>query len=118
MTWRKRPEGGDPRRGRGQDRRGPDAPDSDYLLDAARENWPHILLLYRQFKDKRPVMLLDLQSGRIYAYPYLEFKEELSERSQRSLEEQYEQAGRECKIVVFVRDNEQRRLVSFSMDDE
>jgi hypothetical protein len=42
----------------------------------------------------------------------------LSERSQQSLKEQYEQAVQEDKIVVFGRDNEQRRLVSFSMDDE
>jgi len=42
----------------------------------------------------------------------------LSERSQLSLTEQYEDAVRDGKIVVFVRDNEQRRLRSFSMDYE
>jgi hypothetical protein len=47
-----------------------------------------------------------------------ESSQKLSERSQRSLEEQYEEAVREGKIVVFVRDNEQRRLVSFSMAPE
>ena len=61
-------------------------------------------------------MLYDIQEKRVYAYPYLEFKEEMSEASQRSLEDQHERAIREGKFVVFVRDNEQRRLVSFSMD--
>jgi len=51
-------------------------------------------------------------------YPYEDFKKELSERSQASLTEQYEKAVRENKIVVFVRDNVQRRLTSFSMDYE
>jgi len=42
----------------------------------------------------------------------------MGERSQRTLEDQYERAGREGKVVVFVRDNDARRLVSFSMAAE
>jgi hypothetical protein len=36
--------------------------------------------------------------------------------NQAILEQQYEKAVRENKIVVFVRDTQQKRLVSFSMD--
>ena len=86
------------------------------LVEAAYECWPFIQMMYRRFEDKKPVILLDLQSGTIYAYPYRGYKKDLSERSQRMLEEQYKQAVREDKIVVFVRDNEQRRLASFSME--
>ena len=92
--------------------------DSDYLLDAVTENWPHILTMYRYVEEKKPIVLCDLQEGRIYAYPYEEFKQELSERSQLSLEEQYAAAVREGKMVVFARDNEARRLVSFALDIE
>jgi hypothetical protein len=88
---------------------------NDYLLDAAREHWPAIRGMYERFAEKRPVMLFDIQEQRIYAYPYNEFMKELSARSQRSLQKQYEQAIHEESIVVFVRDNEQRRLVSFSL---
>ena len=95
--------------------RAADRPDSDYLLDAAHEHWPHILTLYQCFEDKKPVMLFDMQEQRIYAYPYAEFRGDLSAKSQRSLKDQYERAVRENKIVVFVRDNERRRLVSFSL---
>jgi hypothetical protein len=91
-------------------------PESDDLLNAALENWEHILRMYRLFEEKKPVMLYDIQEERIYAYPYREFKAELSERSQASLQEQYEEAIRENKVVVFVRDNDQRKLVSFSLD--
>ena len=91
---------------------------SDYLLNAAYEQWPHIQMMYRRFEDKRPVILFDIQERRVYAYPYSGFRKDLSKRSQRSLKEQYEKAVAENKIVVFVRDNEQRRLVSFSIDRE
>ncbi|HUF68507.1 MAG TPA: hypothetical protein VMM79_07600 [Longimicrobiales bacterium] len=63
-------------------------------------------------------MLFDIQEQRVYAYPYNEFMKELSARSQRSLQEQYERAIHENSIVVFVRDNEQRRLVSFAVEWE
>ena len=63
-------------------------------------------------------MLLELPSQRIYAYPYREFKDELNERSQAMLEDQYERAVAEDKIVVFVRDNETRRFVSMTFDNE
>lgn len=93
-------------------------PSPDYLLDAAQEHRPHIVTLYRQLADKKPVMLLDLQEQRIYAYPYADFSKDLSEKSQRSLKDQYEKAVRENQMVIFVRDNQQKRLVSFSFDVE
>lgn len=96
----------------------PKKPASDYLLDAAAEQEGNILMMYHRFEDKKPVMLFDIQEQRIYAYPYEDFKKELSEKSQASLTEQYETALRENHIVVFVRDNVQRRLMSFSVPSE
>jgi tetratricopeptide (TPR) repeat protein len=90
----------------------------DYLLDAVHKHWDNILTAYRQFGGQKPIVLFDLQEQRIYVYPYEAFKSEMAPKSQESLAEQYEKALRENKIVVFVRDNEQKRLVSFSMDYE
>lgn len=118
MARKKRPGKIDAGREREQEGNRPDVPSSDYLLDAAEVNWPHILMMYRLFEEKKPVMLYDLQKQAVYAYPYLEFRQELSERSQQSLKDQYERAVRDGKIVLFVRDNDQRRLRSFSMDAE
>ena len=84
--------------------------------DAVGEQWDNILGLYKRFEDKKPVMLLDIQEQKIYAYPYNEFKSELSERSQIQLEEQYEAAILKDEMVVFVRDNEKRDLVSYSLE--
>jgi len=90
----------------------------DYLLDTVNEQRKNFLYAYKQFEDKKPIVLFDIQEQRIYIYPYEDFKSEMNPRNQASLTEQYEKAHRENKIVVFVRDNEQRRLVSFSMDYE
>ena len=91
---------------------------NDDLVEAAGDCFPHFLMFYKRFEKKRPVMLLDLQSQKIYAYPYKEFKAELSERSQVMLAADYEKAIAKNKIVVFVRDNENQRLVSMLFDYE
>jgi hypothetical protein len=91
---------------------------NDDLVQAAESVLPDILMYYRRFQDKRPVMLLDIQSERIYALPYEEFKADLSEPSQATLTACYKEALVENKIVVFVRDNETRRLVSMMFRNE
>jgi len=42
---------------------------NDDLVEAAENCLPHILMFYKRFEEKRPVMLLDLQRQKIYAYP-------------------------------------------------
>jgi len=88
------------------------------LLDAAIERADDILMLYRQFADKKPAMLLELPSQKIYAYPYLDFKNTLSDRSQKMLEKEYQEAVAHHKIVVFVKHNDREKLISFSVDEE
>ena len=66
--------------------------DKKTLFDAACERADDILMFYRKFADKKPVMLLELPSQKVYAYPYLDFKNTLSERSQKMLEKEYQEA--------------------------
>jgi hypothetical protein len=87
----------------------------DPYWDVVQSLMQDILYCYAQYREKKPVLLFDMQEHRIYVYPYLEFKNDLSERSQRSLQEQYEQAMTDDKIVVFVRDNDARKLVSYTV---
>jgi len=89
----------------------------DEYLDIAYEQLDNIFMIYRQFEDKRPVMLYDIQEQMIYAYPYKDFKDEMSEKSQLMLKEQYEKAFKKNQIVVFIRDNDKKRLVSYSFQD-
>ncbi len=90
----------------------------DPYLNLAYEQLHHIRRWYQLFADKQPVMLYDIQEQKIYAYPYREFKADLSKRSQSILEKQYQRAIANGQLVVFIRDNEQRRLVSYSLDIE
>jgi hypothetical protein len=87
----------------------------DPYWDVVQSLMQDILTIYERYQDKKPVMLFDMQANRIYVYPYLEFKNDLSERSQRLLQDQYERAMTGDKIVVFVRDNDARKLVSYSV---
>ncbi len=93
-------------------------PDSDDLLAAAYHFRDEIRCAYRLWEAKMPIVLFHLQEQKIYVYPYAEYKGTLSPRSQAMLTHQYEEALRENKIVVFVQDDERRRLKSFSIDYE
>src|SRR4030095_2118183 len=66
---------------------------SDPYLETIQEQWTNILKLYEAFKKHNPIMLYDIQEHKVYAYPYKEFRIELSVRSQASLKAQYESAS-------------------------
>jgi hypothetical protein len=88
----------------------------DPMFDAMAEHWEHIVAGYKQFEDKRPIVLYDIQEKRVYLYPYEDFKNDMSPKSQVSLAEQYELAGKSGQMVMFVRDNDAENLVSFALD--
>jgi hypothetical protein len=87
------------------------------MVEAARARAGYILEFYQLFADKKPVMLLELPSEKIYAYPYLEFKKTLSKRSEKMLEKEYAEALANKQFVVFVKDNDRRKMISFSVDE-
>ncbi len=87
----------------------------DPYWDAVQDQMNNIQTISAQYADKQPILLFDMQEQRIYVYPYLDFKHDLSETSQRSLQAQYEEAITENRIVVFVRDNDKRKLVSYTV---
>jgi hypothetical protein len=88
---------------------------SDPYLKAIQEQWPNIRALYATYESKKPIILYDIQEQKIYAYPYKDFKAEMNENSQASLEHQYKSASLQGSMVVFVRDNTERKLVSYTM---
>ena len=54
---------------------------SDPYFEAIQEQWPNIRALYKTYVSKKPIILYDIQEEKIYAYPYKEFKAELSKQS-------------------------------------
>jgi hypothetical protein len=87
----------------------------DPYLEMVYDEWDHIMALYTMVAARRPVMLYDVQDRKIYAYPYKEFKADLNERSQAILTEQYEQARAKNAVVIFVRDNEKEKQISYTI---
>src|SRR6266508_115415 len=88
---------------------------SDPYFKAIQGQWPNILALYMTYGSKNPIILYDINEQKIYAYPYKEFKAEMSKESQASLERDYKSASALGSMVVFVRDNIERKLVSYTM---
>jgi hypothetical protein len=91
---------------------------SDPYLEAIHDQWPIIRGLYSVYESERPIILYDIREKKVYAYPYKEFRAELSEKSQESLKRDYESARLDSSMIVFVRDNIQRRLVSYIMSTD
>ena len=90
----------------------------DDLYHHVERVWDTIWTAYKEYAKKGPIILYDVQDERVYAYPYKAFKDGLSERSQKSLRDQYQEAGQRNEIVVFVRDNIKKKLVSYSLPAE
>jgi hypothetical protein len=88
----------------------------DKYFKAIKQHWDVIRRAYLSYEDKMPVMLLDVTEGMIYAYPYKGLKAQLSERGQASLTEQYNEGLQKNQFVIFVRDNEEKKLMSYSMN--
>ena len=88
---------------------------SDSYLEAIQEQWLNIRGLYMTYASKKPIILYDIQEQKIFAYPYDEFKAELSKKSQASLELDYTSASMSGSMIVFVRDNVERKLLSYTM---
>jgi hypothetical protein len=91
---------------------------SDPYFEAIKEQWPNIRALYKTYESKKPVILYDIQEEKIYAYPYKDFKAEMGKKSQASLERQYKSASVHGSIIVFVRDNTERKLLSYTMSKD
>ena len=90
----------------------------DIYWQIVNEQYYNIIILYKKYADKKPLMLFDIQEQRGYAYPYQDFKADLSEKSQKLLEEQYNQALLDNQIVIFIRDNVKKILKSYTVEIE
>ena len=86
---------------------------SDSYARLLEEHWEKIVGLYSMFEEKGPVMLFDVDEHKIYACPFDEFMKEMSERDADLLQHRRERILSGEEILVFVRDTEKRKLVSY-----
>ena len=78
------------------------SPNAD-LVEAVQNHVDQILLFYEGVEDEQPILVLDYQNQKICAYHYEEYKTGLSPESQATLDEEYEKAMAEDKVVVLAR---------------
>jgi hypothetical protein len=90
--------------------------DTDKYFKAIKQYWDVVCHAYLIHDDKKPIILFDVTEAMIYAYPYNDFKAQLSEHGQASLTEQYEEGLKKNCFVIFVRDTEGKKLISYSMN--
>jgi hypothetical protein len=91
------------------------SPNAD-LVEAVQNHVDQILLFYEGVEDEQPILVLDYQNQKICAYHYEEYKTRLSPESQATLDEEYEKAMAEDKVVVLVWDSATGRLVTTTFD--
>jgi hypothetical protein len=88
---------------------------NDKYLGIIEKNYFRILEVYSLYEKKKPVMLFDVAEGKLYAYPYKDFKKELEREAQVSLTKQYNEAFQGDRFVIFIRDSQEKKLISYSV---
>jgi hypothetical protein len=86
----------------------------DKYLGLIEKHYLRILEVYFLYEEKKPVMLF-VTEGKIYAYPHKGFREELNAVAQMSLAKQYNQALRGGRFIIFIRDSQEKKLMSYSL---
>jgi hypothetical protein len=85
----------------------------DYT-DQIKEFWPTIMLAWDKHSIERPIIECDLDSAKVIAYPSKEYIENLSERDREQAQEKFDQILNNGGMVVFIRDNKNRVLQSYT----
>ena len=77
------------------------------------QEWHHIISAYQEHEDKKPIMEYRLPDCKIYAYPANDYIDDLSLRSREDARKTYQRACIENKIMIFVKDMENKILKSY-----
>jgi len=85
----------------------------DHYWDKILQEWPRLISAYQEHEDKKPIMEYRLPDRLIYAYPANDYIDDLSLRSREDARNTYQRACLENKIMIFVRDKENKILKSY-----
>ena len=86
---------------------------NDRYLKTLDEIGDQVYQFYQLGGRKDLIMVYQMSEKRIYSYIYNEFRQTLSANSKAMLAEQYKEALAENKIVLFIQDDEMRKLKSY-----
>jgi hypothetical protein len=93
------------------------SPNAD-LVKAVQDHTDQIIDFYEKVEYDRPVIVLDFQSQQIQAYHYEDYRVMLSTASQGVLDEEYEKAIANDKVLVLAWDSATGRLVTTTFDHD
>ncbi|MGA7874503.1 MAG: hypothetical protein WCA08_02490 [Desulfoferrobacter sp.] len=85
----------------------------DPYWKAIKEQWPTILMAYQLHEDKKPIIEYQLPDHIVLAYPACEYIDGLSLRTREDTRKQYQLASANQKVIVFIKDMENRILRSY-----
>jgi len=88
--------------------------DADPYLAEIDKHWDAIVGMYRAFEHRKPMIELNVTSGKILAYSAKEYLEELGDRTRDQTKQRYRKTIREGGIMVFVRDESKQVLTSYA----
>ncbi len=88
---------------------------TDPYLDLIKQQWPAIAETYNRFAGQQPILLVDVQSAEIHAFPFEEFLLLLDTPSRRQVEAQYRRALANRQMVLFVRDTDNKVFQSYTL---
>ncbi|MCD4676039.1 MAG: hypothetical protein K8S18_08600 [Desulfobacula sp.] len=80
------------------------------------EQWDAIMMVYSNFKDKKPIIEYDITNEKIFSYPAKEYIQTLSNRTRNQTEKQYKEATIKNQFLLFIKDFEKRKLKSYIFD--
>jgi len=85
--------------------------------DVIIEHFDDIRILYKTFESERRIILYDVEAGEMLPIPYNDFKLVLiSKKSQLLLEEEYQHAQINNKILVVVSDSKYQTIKTCFID--
>ena len=90
----------------------------DPYLSIIEEHWDKILMMYKIFEKKKPIIEYSVDDGKIYSYPPLDYINSLTERTREQTKKQYMEAVSQNQFILFVKDTKNKRLRSYIFDVE
>ena len=88
----------------------------DPYLDLIDENWNNIAMMYDSFQDKKPIVIYEVDSKKIYSVSGDEYVDSLTIRTRAKTKKLYEEACNNNEFILFIRDEKKQRLRSYIFD--
>jgi hypothetical protein len=88
----------------------------DPYLHLIDDQWMNIAMMYHLSQDNKPIVEVDVDSKTIYTYPAKGYIDTLTTRTRNEAKKQYEEACKNNRFILFIKDNRNKKLRSYIFD--